>query len=150
MASIITRPNGRREIRWIDADENQKQISLGRITKRDAQTIKLHVGRLDHAQKHGMAPPPDTNEVSETLHQKLERAGLIGMRDRPEEKTLEDLLDWYTEDRGKTRKGRTVEVWEQGMRSLTDYFGEDKLIANMSEGDAESWREWMLTTPATN
>ena len=36
------------------------------------------------------------------------------------------------------------------MRSLTDYFGDDKPIAEISEGDCESWREWMLTTPATN
>ena len=154
MASIIKRPNGAREIRWTDRDGKRPAIRLGKISAKDAGTVRVHIERLIDASIRGIAPPAATSawvsELGDTFHVKLERAGLVHPREKLDEKTLGEFLEWFTEDRGKTRKPGTLLNWRQAKTSLLGYFGAGKPIRDITEGDAESWREWMLTTPRSD
>ena len=57
--------------------------------------------------------------------------------------TLGELLDQYIAKHDKVKAG-TATVYGQVRRCLVDYFGADKPLAEITAGDAEDWRGWLV------
>lgn len=78
------------------------------------------------------------NGIGDKLAGKLERAGLIQRRSVA---VLGKFLDAYI-DR-KARKPRTRTNYTLGRTYLVKFFGEDKLLREITSGDADRWKDWM-------
>ena len=152
MASVARRPNGTREIQFVDRDGKRRAVRLGKVTERALAQIHGHLEHLIDASIQGTAPPQATSawvaELGDALHDRLVRVGLVAEREKVDAKTLGEFLDWYIEDRGKTRKAATLITWGNARRLLVDFFGEDCHLCDISEGDVESFWEHLHTVPA--
>jgi hypothetical protein len=42
-------------------------------------------------------------------------------------------------------KPATLEVWQQPCRNLIEFFGEDKPLRNITTGDCDQFKAWLLT-----
>ena len=145
MASISKQPNGRRTIQFVSSDQTRKSIRLGRVTQRDAEAIKLRVEHLIASSISGSAIDSDTARwvagLNATLRDRLERVGLLKIDDQNSNNanTLADFVDQYIATRVDV-KAATLTIWNHTRRNLVDYFGARKLIHDITEGDAETWR----------
>jgi integrase len=86
MASIAIDPGGRRRILFVAPDESRKAIRLGRCDRKTAEAITRHVEALLAAKIGGQPIARDTAVwlagISESLREKLARAGLVEGRQR--------------------------------------------------------------------
>lgn len=46
MASVVNRPNGRREIQFTDAAGKRQTVRLGKLSKRDAESVRARIEHL--------------------------------------------------------------------------------------------------------
>ena len=155
MASISRGKNGCSRVLFENEMRDRKSLYLGKVPKRDAETVRVHVERLVNARIMNEPIPTSTAEwvagLGGRMHQKLARAGLVESREVENQDaptTLMEFLDWFDAERGKTRKDSTRVTWGNVRRNLIDYFGPDKRISKITEGDVESWQEHLKTVPA--
>ncbi len=84
MASISNDPNGRRRLQFSDANGKRQTIRLGKIAKRAAESIKVHVEHLLNASLSKQPVEAETAQwvasLDDVLHGRLANVGLI--RDR--------------------------------------------------------------------
>lgn len=144
MAILHQETNGSRRILFQDGPK-RRTIRLGKMPQRHAQTVLVHVERLIAAKEAGSPPDASTAEwlktIGDKLRDRLERAGLIEVSHTP---TVGDLVDQWIARRSKTLTSGTITRLMQGKRSLLAYFGADKLITTITEGDAEDYRAALL------
>jgi integrase len=152
MASIADDPKGRRRILFVDPNGDRKAIRLGKIDRKSAETISRHVEYLLGSKINGQPMPRDTAAwiagVGEKLKAKLAAVGLI---EAPSRAQLGDFLRSYILSRPDV-KPATLEVWQQPCRNLTEFFGDDKPLRNITTGDCDQFKAWLLTqelAPAT-
>jgi len=147
MASISNRPNGRRRIHFTGRDGKGKTIYLGKISKRNAEAIKLKVERLLAAQRANLPIDVDTANwiasLSDQFASKLAKVGLMADREKSPQATLGAFLDSYIASRTDV-KAATVTAWGQAQRYLIEHFGEAKPLVEISPGDADDWRRALL------
>lgn len=152
MASLANDPGGRRRILFHDRDGKRRTIRLGKLSKRDAETIRVRIEHLVAASIAGTAPEGETSrwlaDIGDDLHGKLSAVGLAEEREKAAGETLGAFLDSYFAERKATRKPNTLIVWGQTRRCLTDYFGERKPLRDITPGDADAFREHLRSTPA--
>ncbi len=127
MASISTdKNNGRRMLQFVDAGGKRRSIRLGKLTKRDADAIRLRVEKLLSAKISGHAVDNETakwlSSLEPALRSKLAAAGLVAAG---EGTTLKSLIDKYFAKRTDV-KSATLTVWGHTRRNLLEFFGEDK------------------------
>ena len=72
---------------------------------------------------------------------KLVAVGLIQERTSA---TLEIFLQSYIDRRGNV-KSSTAVFYHHTVRCLTEYFGADKPLHTITQGDADLWRLWLIT-----
>lgn len=137
MSSIINRSNGTREIRFVY--NGLQTLRLGRVTKRQAEGVKVHVGNLLAWRLSGQNVPPSTLDwlagVSVELRSRLEAKKLIDPAERREVPTVRAWIDRYIEGR-KSIKGRTRENFEVGRDRLLKYIAGDALLDRVTAGAA--------------
>lgn len=142
MASIIDEGNGRRRIEFIHPDGSRKRIRLGVATKHDAETFKMRLAKIVAAMFRADVPDDETNrwigELSDKMHGRLAKAGLVKQR-KYSTLTLGAFLDQYIADRPDVKLG-TKAVYGHTRRCLVEYFGADKPLREITEGDADQWR----------
>ena len=84
MASLSTSAKGLKRIRFKARDGRRKTIRLGRLPKKDAETVRSYVGRLETAQQLDGPLDADTQKwlarISDELHGKLAAVGLTRPR----------------------------------------------------------------------
>ncbi len=155
MASLY-KTIGKRGTTWtvefFDSDKNRKRIRLGKVAKRQGESIKARVELLVAAKITGTAPDDDTSrwliEQDQAMREKLAAVGLI---DGPKRSTLGPFLDDYMAkrkalvDAGKL-KPRTVRNEQRVCDSLIAFFGPKKSLRALNEGDASDFRDWLLTS----
>src|SRR5476651_162039 len=145
MASISNDPNGRRRILFVAPDGSRKAIRLGKIDRKSAESICRHVEALLSAKVGGQTIPRDTaawlSDLGDTLKTKLAAVGLIDALKRA---ILGEFLRGYILSRPDV-KPATLEVWEQPCRNLIDFFGDDKPLRDITQGDCDQFRAWLLT-----
>lgn len=150
MASISTyrgKKGTYRAIQFVAADGKRKSIRLGKISERNAVTIKGHVEELNNASIYQQAPARRTAEwiadLDDTLAGKLAAVGLIPKRKEPITTLLGPFLDLYVSRRIDT-KPATREVWGQVVRNLKDHFGVARNVASINEGHAEGFKLYLI------
>ncbi len=141
MASISQKATGRRLIQFVGADRQRGTISLGKVSKRRAEAIKARVEELVAAKLMGDTPDRDTllwvKSLDDGLHAKLAKAGLIASR-TDSSKVLIRFVDNYMDSRTDVKPATQI-VWGHTRRNLAEHFGENKLLSEVTEADAEHW-----------
>ncbi|MCU0918407.1 MAG: site-specific integrase, partial [Planctomycetes bacterium] len=148
MASICRDPGGRKRILVGCPDGVRRAIFLGKIPEKMALAVLIKVEALAAAKLTGGTVEDEVSRwvagLSDEMHRKLARVGLVELRAAVRSVTLGELIDLYCESRAGSVKANTTLVWEQARQSLVGYFGADKPVRDIHEGDAELWGGWMV------
>jgi integrase len=143
MASVSRDPNGRRVIQFVAGDGKRKSIRLGKVSQRIAEEIKVRVEALNAALLSGCPLDNDTarwvSRIGDDLAAKLAAVGLIPERASAR---LGDFLDAYINRRSDV-KPNTLRNLKAGKTHLVEFFGADKLLRDISPGDADAWLLWL-------
>ena len=152
MASVTTeKRNGRTRYRicWRDGDKRRKSLRLsGDIgNKKDADAIARKVTAIVSASisKRSLdnAIAQWLTEIGDELHGKLTLAGLVSPR---QSATLGEFIGAYIAGRADAKEN-TIRNWRNSSRKLTEYFGEDAILRDITNGGADDWRQWLVNTP---
>ena len=155
MASLANDPGGRRRILFADTDGNRKAIRLGKMSKRQAEAVKLRIEDLAASKLSGGTPSDETARwlaaIDSILHDKLSAVGLVEPRERIVCPTLREFTEGVRDAKANL-KPNTLRNYDQTIRRMVGYFGEDCKIDSIGCGDADQWPEKMLKdglAPAT-
>ncbi len=147
MASISRDANGTRRIQFVAKDGKRKAIRLGKVTQRQAETVQVKVEHLHAATFTGHPLDAETAkwvaDLDDKLANKLALVGLIPKREETHS-TLGAFIDSYLISR-RDIKPRTRVSLMQVRGNLVGYFGENKPLRDITPGDADEWRRWLLT-----
>ena len=140
MASITRESNGRRLIQFVDASGKRKTLRLGKMSQRQAESIKVKVENLISATISGHTVDDETArwlaKLDSVMIGKLNRIGLIESK---ESQSLAQFLDQYIQRRTDL-KPRSLDIVRRTRDSLVDFFGASKLLKSITPGDAKEWR----------
>lgn len=146
MASIGHEGKTRRVLVVIDGKRHT--IRLGEVTRRDAEAVCRHVEALVSSKASGQPIEPATAAwlptISDKLHKRIAKAGLIAPRERARAVKLGAFMADYISQRADI-KGQTSENLRQAERHLLEYFGPDRDMASITPGDADAFYNWMIT-----
>ncbi len=130
-------------------------IPLGGLSKTNATTAKNYIQSLATSKRAGLpidGPVADwLGTIGADLYARLVEVGLCSPREQaepeqqPNRKALGQLVDAYIAERDDVKQG-TALVYRHVRRNLLDWFGADKLLQEITAGDAKDWRRW-LTRP---
>lgn len=151
MASISTDKNGNRTVQFFGRDPTGRRkqmrhsIRLGKVPMQTARDFKVHLEALRAASKTGTTPKDWVLGwvvgLDDDMHERLAKAGLTQPRHKPAEHTVHELLEIF---RARTDvKPATLIVWGHTMRNLRTYFGQDKILQDITAADAEEWQRWL-------
>lgn len=140
MATLDIDKNGLKRIRFKALDGKRKSIRLGRLSKKEAETVCSYVSRLEIVQQVGTSPDADTLQwlarIAEWLYAKLMQVGLVAER---RSATLGSFITQYIAAR-PAMKPNTLKNYRQTERSLVDFFGKDRLLSEITAGDCDDWK----------
>jgi len=145
MASIANDKNGRKRIMFMAGDGSRRTIRLGKATLRQAEAVKVKIEQLVLAAT-GLTGVVD-NATAEWLsglddgaYEKLSAAGLVTPRASAR---LKDFLEGYIAKRSDV-KPSTTSVYGKVRKNLLDYFGADKPLREITLGDVDQWRLYLV------
>ena len=156
MASLCSDSGKRGETyRVISRSKNGKRhtIRLGRVNKRIAETARLMIESLEAAKATGHSPDRETAEwvgrLGDEIHGRLARAGLVSPREpaQPAIVTLGQHLEHFFGSLGK-QKPTTARNYARARRLLEEFFGKNRTLASITEGDADGYKRWLLASYA--
>ncbi len=155
MASISTDAKGNRKIQFVNGDGKRKSVYLGKILKTDAKEICSKIEAILAALLSRRSLAPEVAEwvgnVPDVLAEKLVGVGLIAPRAKQQKDAtmLGEFIDAYLASRTDIKPRTRINLL-QVRRNLVTYFGETKPIADITPGDTDEWRRWMLTKLGEN
>lgn len=143
MATLSTcKRSGARRILLNDASGKRRQLYLGKMDEDAARAVFDHVEHLAGAARAGVLPRKATAawlmDISDDLHERLARVGLVEARKRRDATTLAQLIDRFEE--AANVAPATMAAYQQTFNSLLDHFGEDKAVARVTVESAARWR----------
>lgn len=150
MASVAKEGNGgRRRILFIDpSDGRRKTLRLGKCSERAADGVCRHLEELVSARISGHAINPATaawlTEISDALHERLAKVGLVERRDKAPVAMLGQFTADYIESRRVDAKPRTIINLGMSRRELVRFFGENRPMGEITSGHAIEFRSAML------
>lgn len=143
MASISTDKKGNRTIQFVGGDARRRSIRLGKVPMRVAQAVQTRVETLNVAKVSKVSVDRETaawvGDIDETLYEKLAAVGLVSKRAVADETTLASFIDRYLDRRTDIKK-LTRRNLNQVRNDLIEYFGPNKPLAEINEGDADEFR----------
>jgi len=146
MASITKLKNGRKCIQFVSKDGKRKSIRLGKLSMRDAVTVKAKIEHLVAATIQKTAVENNVLDwvisLDTVMREKLIKAGLV--TEMGDAVLLESFIDGYITMRSDVTNG-TVLMYKKARKDLIEYFGKDKPIRDITEGDAQDWRGWLIS-----
>jgi integrase len=147
MASISNDPNGHKRILFINQVGQRKVIRLGKTSLGQAKKFKLHIEALVQWKKWPSLGLSDVTagwliDLDDDTRDKLAAVGLI---DPPKRATLGPFVAEYIAKRAGLVKPGTLLVERQTEASLIGFFGADKRLRDVTEGDAVDFRNHLLT-----
>ena len=122
---------------------NRKTITLGKMSKKAAETIQSRVETIQSHNLSGLPYPPDVAQwlgtIGDDLHAKLSKVGLV-----PERHTrkLASFFEAYLNERSDL-KPRTRAKYATSIKSLVDYFG-DVPLKDVTHEKAALYRVHLL------
>ncbi len=152
MASIGSDGNGRRRILFVAGDGTRKTIRLGKASQRQAESFKVKVESLI---AQGITGSID-DEVSrwlagldDLMHARLAAVGLTKPRKSSGDLALGAFIDAYIAGRSDIKPNTRIGLG-QARRNLVAFFGENKPLGDITEGDAEEYRRYLLGKLSVN
>ncbi len=161
MSSISTykAKNGEplRAIQFVGSDRKRRSIRLGTLPAKDATAVKERIDLLEAYRKGGRAPDPDTvawlGRLEDSVYDILAAGGLVEPRTevaKPKGITLGAYLEHYLGQRqalvtASKLNADTLRNEHATRNCLLDKFGADKPLHEISCGDAEDFRNYLLT-----
>jgi integrase len=155
MASITKLGRGKQPPRAIDFVDDtdgrrRKRVRLGIVTYDAAIEAKRRIEKLLAAKTLNLDPDQQTiqwvNGVSDTIHQRLARLGLVEPRQpEPTAPPLGKFTRKYVEQRRHDLKPSSIERVEQTIQKLIAFFGSVTHIDAISADEAKDWRSSMLS-----
>jgi len=173
MATITTERNGRKTIRFLAPNGKRPKIRLGEIQLEEAKKIANHVDELVKCCRlaaAGKFTPPCkatglwmndllTDPSNHWLYDRIASAfpTLIHPRQKPERprpkpkkadknqpmpEKLGAFLDAYISSRTDVKPG-TATNYSQVRGNLVEFFGQDKLLREVTAGDADDFKRWL-------
>jgi len=153
MSAIIKRSNGSFEIRYSDADGKRRSLYVGKIPKRDAESIGSKVDHIVGRQVTGGSPDHPVNEwlstLPERLYTKLAKQALAPPREPHPDAAIEvavaPTIEHWTDRYLKNHAGKpaTLMQLEITARSLCKFLGNETRIDAVTAGDAEDYRKFL-------
>ena len=145
MASVIRESNGRKTIQFVAPDGKRRpKVRLGKVPMRTANALKTKIEALVASCITGHAPDDETSRwvagLDSAMLDKLSKVGLIESKNTT---TLGPFLTAYIDGRCDV-KPRTRAKYVSSHRNLVSYFGEHRIVRNITPGDADEWRLHML------
>ena len=141
MASLNSE-SGNRRIQFT-ANGKRKTLRLGKLSKRQCETVKSYVERLVASATSGDAIDPDTRQwlrrITTELHDKLANVGLVQHMSRA---PLGQFIDEFIEGRVDL-KAATVKQLRQTQANLVSFFGASCPLSKITKADAEDWARWL-------
>lgn len=152
MASISS-SKGLRTVQFIGPDRKRRSVRLGRASLKTARMVKGQVEHILAANRTRTGLDPETvvwlGDLEDTFYGKLVDVGLVKPREARGDATLGAFIDNYITKRTDLKPGTIVNL-KQARRWLVDYFGEDKPLASISQGDADEYRLYLRQHIAEN
>lgn len=143
MANAIPRGHGRWAIQYRNANGDRKTFKLGRVSKKQAESVKPKIEALVAAAITGH--PPD-DEVSKWIKTRddvmLKELAEHGLIPKQVVATVGGFLEDYVSKRIDV-KPATSEVWGQVTRNLREFFGADRPLRAVNAGDAEDFKLYL-------
>jgi site-specific recombinase XerD len=132
-------------VSFTNAERQRKAVRLGAMPRKNAETIRAHIDRLESCLFDGSAPPPATAawlaEVSDTLRKRIEAVGLVAAASEVWSPTLAELIAAFKRrPRWAELKDQTRRNSEKAYRKMIAHFGESQLIASLTDAAAEDFR----------
>jgi len=143
MASIGKDRNQRKRLLFVAEDGSRKTIRLGKASMKQAGAFKVKLeslitgrltGNIDDETARWVADLPDD------AHAKLAAVGLVKPR---ASLRLGEFLERYIKDRTDIKPG-TATVLGHTKRNLVAFFGPDKPLREINQGDADQWRLYLV------
>ncbi len=155
MASISTDAKGNRRIVFTNLSGKRDAIYGGKLRMRDAETIATKIEALLSAKSSRRPIEPDLAEwvadVPDWLAEKLADKGLIARRVKDSDVDRGTLLGEFLTDhlaRRSDLKGTSLVVYEHVQRNLEAFFGKDKPLREITEGDAVDFGRYLAAGKA--
>jgi len=146
MASLVSRPNGRKEVQFTDTDGSRKTLRLGKVNMKDAQPILTQVELLLSAKGMNSSPKPQTVEFLKGLDATLlERFAKVGLIEARKSAILSEYIASYIKRRVDAKPG-TVLKWQATEKQLTNFFGAGRDLRTITAGDADAFRLHLMAT----
>lgn len=149
MASIGKDKGGRKRVLFVAEDGSRKTVRLGKCSLRQAEAFKFRLESLITGRFSGI--DADTAkwvaDLPGDIHAKLVAVGLVEPRAEDQEvpgdgARLAAFLDGYLKDRDDLKPNSQL-VYGHTRRTLVAFFGPDKLLAEITEYDAEQWQRYL-------
>lgn len=156
MASLSTDKGGNRTIQFRGADGKRRSIRLGKLPESDVMDIRDKISLLEIYARKNRSPDRETAawlvRLDDKSYDTLAAGGVA--EPRPSTKpaklnrsTLAPFLDSYIAKQAD-KKRSTIICLTQCRNDLVEFFGVNKPLADVTEGDAEEWRQFLRTRPA--
>lgn len=143
MASIVSQPNGRKSVQFA-FNRKRPVVRLGVCTEKQATAFKVGLERLLDERAVGHPASPQTLAWLGSLTPKTRRRlADIGVLKNDPKNRLDDFLAFVFERLNV--KSSTMTGYSQSRRNLLEFFGPEKPIDEITEGDAEDFRAWLRT-----
>jgi integrase len=166
MASLMSRKSDKTgKLLWrvqvsVDRDGRKRPtVPLGNLTKAKAETIKGYIESLAASKRAGVTMEGPTADwlatIGDDLHRRLAKLGLCSPRQQAEPTAqrqavlLGEFIDGYIDGRAKLKPSTVVHL-KRCQNYLTGYFGADRPIDSISQGDADEFREHLGQRLAEN
>lgn len=144
MASLTKRENGSRFISFTGSDGARQTITLGKVARRYAESVKVKVEDLLSARLNGHVPRDETSRwlarLDDRLYDKLARVDLVPARVRT---SLKAWLTQYLRDRSGELKPESLRKMKQTTEKLLTFFGPDVELRKITEQNAVAWRAFL-------
>jgi integrase len=144
MASVTSLPNGYKRIDVVCLDGQRRPIRLGKMTLKQADTVRSHIETLVSSALSHTSPAHETatwvGKVDDQLHAKLVKLGLVQPRLSA---TLAKFIDDYIDARTDVEE-RTRINFKQVRGFMVGCFGAGKLMRSFVEADGQKLRKHMV------
>jgi len=144
MASIGKDAGGRRRILFVGPDGKRRTIRLGKCPQKTAEAVKVKIEALVASSITGQRIDAETAawlvNLDNVLLDRLAAVGLIEPREKPqaETMTLGAFIEHYIATR-EHMKPNTLKNYRVTQRSLVDFFGANRQLRDITEGDCDDW-----------
>lgn len=149
MASASQERSGSWRVQFMPPSRRRRQIlRLGKVTKRVAEEIKIHIERIVESRKAGLALDERSEKwiatLPERLRQRLVELGVIEDGGRRIRSNVSGFLEDYLQSRTDIEPS-TRDLLRNAREWLEKYFGPDREMDSITPGEADQYRAWLGT-----